>query len=124
MSILVVILLLIIMSCFDTASQLVLKSSINSLKHNVNSISSVIRFIFRLILIPRVYLSLLFSTASLFIWLFVLSKIDLNLAFSIDSMHYIFIAFASGIFLKERVGYKRWLGTILIVIGIAMVTLS
>jgi uncharacterized membrane protein len=61
---------------------------------------------------------------SLLIWLYALSKAELNLAFSVDSMHYIFIALASKIFLKEKVGLNRWIGTILIVTGITLVTLG
>jgi uncharacterized membrane protein len=39
-------------------------------------------------------------------------------------MHYIFIALASKLILKEGVGFKRWIGTILIVVGIILVTIS
>jgi uncharacterized membrane protein len=78
----------------------------------------------KLVRIPRVWIGFLFSVLSLCIWLFVLSKADLNFAFSVDSMHYIFIAFASGLVLKEKVGFRRWAGTIFIIIGIILVTLS
>jgi uncharacterized membrane protein len=69
-------------------------------------------------------MSFIFSTLSLCIWLVVLSRADLNFAFSVDSMHYIFIALTSRYILKERVGLKRWLGTILIVCGIIIVSLN
>lgn len=117
--------LIALTSICDTVNQLFLKSAINSLKVSLSAdIMNILRFIIRLILIPRVWISFIFSVLSLCIWLFVLSKIDLNLAFSLDSMHYIFIALASGIFLKEKVGLKRWLGTISIIAGIIMVSLS
>ncbi|MDD5155574.1 MAG: EamA family transporter [Candidatus Omnitrophica bacterium] len=123
-SIFLIISLIVLTSICDTISQLFLKSAINSLEANINSIKKVFAFIIRLILVRRIWIGLIFSCLSLFVWLFVLSKADLNLAFSIDSMHYIFIAFASSLILKERVGLKRWLGTVLIVVGIALVTLS
>lgn len=116
--------LLIITSICDTINQLFLKNAINSLNLNINSIKKILGFIIRIALIPRVWIGFVFSCLSLFIWLFVLSKVDLNLAFSIDSMHYIFIAFASGLVLKEKVGFKRWIGTILIVLGIFLVSLT
>jgi hypothetical protein len=47
---------------------------------------------------PRLWVGFIFSIISLCIWLFVLSKADLNFAFSADSMHYIFIALAPGLF--------------------------
>jgi uncharacterized membrane protein len=73
---------------------------------------------------PRLWLAGLFSLLSLCIWLFVLSKSDLNFAFSLDSMHYLFIAFASRLVLKEKVCFRRWLGTLLVVTGIVIVSIS
>ncbi len=123
-SISLIIFLIILTSACDTISQLFLKTSINSLGVNINSLRKIFGFIIKLILVPWIWVGLIFSCLSLFIWLFVLSKADLNLAFSIDSMHYVFIAFASSWILREKVGFKRWLGTLLIVVGIVLVTLS
>ena len=117
--------LIVLTSICDTTNQLFLKSAINLLElTSPVTIKKIIRFIVELIKIPRVWISFLFSVLSLSIWLFVLSKVDLNFAFSIDSMHYIFIAFASRHILKEKVGFKRWFGTIFIMIGIILVSLS
>jgi drug/metabolite transporter (DMT)-like permease len=119
-----IVFLIVLTSTCDTISQLFLKSAINSLGLNINSIRKIFGFIVKLILVPWIWIGLIFSCLSLFIWLFVLSKAPLNLAFSVDSMHYIFIAFASSLILKEKVGFKRWVGTILIMVGIILVTLS
>jgi len=119
-----IILLITATSICDTISQLFLKNSINSLSFNINSLKKIFGFLLRLVLVPWVWIGLLFSILSLFIWLFVLSKVDLNFAFSIDSMHYIFIALTSMLILKEKVGAKRWMGTLLIVIGIVLVSLT
>lgn len=119
-----IMLLIISTSICDTISQLFLKTSINSLNASITSIKKIFGFIIRLVLIPKVWIGFIFSCLSLFIWLFVLSKADLNFAFSLDSMHYIFIALASSLILKEKVEFKRWVGTILVVLGIVLVTLS
>lgn len=116
--------LIAITSICDTISQLFLKSSINKLDFHVNTVKKAIRFIFQLVGMPRLWMSFLFSLLSLFIWLFVLSKADLNFAFSIDSMHYIFIALGSLWLLKEKVGIIRWLGISAIVFGITLVSIS
>jgi drug/metabolite transporter (DMT)-like permease len=119
-----IICLVVLTSFFDTISQLILKNSINSLRAPEKSIKKILLFILRLILIPWVWIGGLFSCLSLFVWLFALSKADLNFAFSVDSMHYIFIAIASRLILKEKVGFKRWAGTISICLGIVLVSLS
>ncbi len=119
-----IMLLIVSTSICDTISQLFLKTSINFLNADITSIKNIFGFIIRLALIPKVWVGFIFSCLSLFIWLFVLSKADLNFAFSLDSMHYIFIALASSLILKEKVEFKRWIGTTLVVLGIALVTLS
>jgi len=117
--------LIAITSILDTLNQVYLKSAINFLGVSLSAdIIKIIKFTFRLILVPRVWLSFLFATASLAIWLVVLAKVDLNFAFSLDSMHYIFIAIASRLFLQEKVNSRRWAGTVLIIIGIVLVSLS
>jgi len=105
----------------DTIAQLILKSSINSLDWHINSIGKALRLILRLIRIPRVWLGFLLSGVSLAFWLVVLTKADLNLAFSLDSMRYVLIALASVIFLKEKVSAKRWMGIACVVFGIVLV---
>lgn len=116
--------LIALTSACDTVNQIFLKSAINSLHAPRGNAKAVLNFILKLIMVPRVWISFVFSAISLCIWLFVLSQADLSFAFSADSMHYIFIALASRFILKEKVSFKRWIGIILIVIGIAMVSFS
>jgi len=105
----------------DTVSQLVLKSSINSLDIHVNSIRGIFKLIVMLIRVPRIWISLIFSTISLSVWLFVLSRSELNFAYSLDSMRYVMISLAALIFLKEKMSLGRWLGIICVVLGIMLV---
>jgi drug/metabolite transporter (DMT)-like permease len=117
--------LIVLTSICDTFRELFLKSGVNSLEEfSPDNIKRVIIFVFKLTGNPRVWVSLLFGLLSLLIWLFVLSKADLNFAFSVDSMHYIFIALVSQFLLKEKVKLSRWVGTFIIVLGITLVTLS
>lgn len=116
--------LIVLTSLCDTVSQLCLKSSINALDMHVGSLKAALRLILRLARVPRVWVALAASVSSLFVWLFVLSKADLNFAFSLDSMHYIFIALGSMLFLKERISPIRWCGVLTIVIGIMLVSVS
>ena len=122
---LLVLSLIALTSLCDTINQLFLKSAIDSLNFTPTlNIIKIFKFIFRLIIKPRLWVGFGFSLVSLCVWLVVLSKTDLNFAFSADSMHYIFIALASRFVLKEKMGTCRWLGTGLIVAGIVFVSLS
>lgn len=105
----------------DTVGQLILKSSINSINFHIDSVKKALYLIVQLIKIPRIWLGFILSGVSLVFWLFVLSKTDLNLAFSLDSMRYIMIALASALILKEKVGTIRWLGIMCVVFGIVLV---
>ena len=122
---LVILSMIALTSLCDTINQLFLKSTIDSLNFTPTlNIIKIFKFIFQLISKPRLWVGFGFSLISLCVWLVVLSKTDLNFAFSADSMHYIFIALASRFVLKERMGAWRWLGTGLIVVGIVFVSLS
>ena len=122
---LLVLFLIALTSLCDTINQLLLKSAIDSLHFTPTlNIKKILKFVFRLIIKPRLWLGLVFSLASLCVWLVVLSRADLNFAFSADSMRYIFIALASRFVLKEKMSTWRWLGTGLIVVGIVFVSIS
>ena len=112
-------------SLCDTINQLFLKSTIDSLNFIPTlNIIKIFKFIFQLIIKPQLWMGFVFSVTSLCIWLLVLSKAELNFAFSADSMHYIFIALASRFILKEKITSLRWLGTGLIIAGIVLISLS
>jgi len=122
---LIILSLIALTSLCDTINQLFLKSAIDSLDFSLTfNIVKIFKFIFQLLIKPRLWLGFVFSVVSLCIWLFVLSKADLNFAFSADSMHYIFIALASRFILKEKINSLRWLGTGLIIVGIIFVSLT
>jgi drug/metabolite transporter (DMT)-like permease len=57
-------------------------------------------------------------------WLFVLSRLDLSIAFPLASLSYCGVAIASRVILGEPVSSRRWTGTILIAAGAAIVSAS
>ncbi len=122
---LIILSLIALTSVCDTINQLFLKSAVDSLSFSPSfNIIKILKFIFQLLIKPRLWLGFVFSVISLCIWLLVLSKAELNFAFSADSMHYIFIALASRFILKEKITSLRWLGTGLIIAGIVLISLS
>lgn len=123
-NVLFVIFLIFVTDIFDTVSQLALKSSINSLDLHINTVKKVINLVIQLIKIPRVWIGFIFSALSLLMWLFVLTKSDLNFAFAMDSMRYILIALASVLVLREKISITRWIGIFAVICGIILVAIG
>ncbi len=119
-----VIFLIVLTSVCDTVNHLGLKVCADAVDLEVVGAGTVVRFALRLIRMPLAWVSILFSFLSLFIMLYAMTMASLSLAFSLDSMHHVFIALGSRFFLKEKVGGRRWLGTVTIMIGIVLVALS
>jgi drug/metabolite transporter (DMT)-like permease len=59
-----------------------------------------------------------------FLWIAVLSKVDLSVAFPTGSTSYIFVAVLSMVFLGEQISLYRWGGIFLIIIGIWFISRS
>jgi undecaprenyl phosphate-alpha-L-ara4N flippase subunit ArnE len=62
-------------------------------------------------------------TAWFFLWLHLMTFLELNRLFAFEGVSPLLVAGASSIFLREKISIKAWLATILIGAGILMVTL-
>ena len=59
-----------------------------------------------------------------FLWLAVLSWEDLSVALPMQALNYVLVAFLSQYFLGETVSPLRWAGTVLVCVGVMMITRS
>ncbi len=64
-----------------------------------------------------------FGLSSIF-WLVVLSRLPLSLVYPMVSVAYVVVAIASIIFFKENVTLVRWIGIIVIVTGVILISRS
>ena len=108
----------------DAAAQTLLKMTINTLNPKLGSFKQVLSFVFSLVRVPRIWAVSVLSISSLSIWLIVLNKVDLNLAYAFDSMRYILTVFSSLLLLKERISPMHWAGVAAIFLGIIIVVLN
>jgi drug/metabolite transporter (DMT)-like permease len=116
-----VLFLIVLTSVCDTVNHLGLKVCADAAGIQVAGVPTALRFAFRIVKMPLAWVSVFFSLLSLFLWIYALTKADLSFAFSLDSLHHVFILIAARVLLKENVGSRRWLGTIVIVVGIVLV---
>ena len=73
---------------------------------------------------PYVFVGLACFGASAVLWLVILSRLELSLVYPMVSVAYILVALASWFFFKENVTLLRWLGILVIVMGVFLISRS
>jgi len=70
----------------------------------------------------HVLAGLFLSAAGVFLWLVVLSRFDLSYSNLIASLTFVFVVIASAVFLEEEISLLRWVGAVLIALGVFLVS--
>jgi drug/metabolite transporter (DMT)-like permease len=73
---------------------------------------------------PKLVIGTTMLAIFFFLWLAVLSWEDLSVALPMQALNYVLVAFLSQYFLGETVSPLRWAGTILVCVGVMMITKS
>ena len=73
---------------------------------------------------PKIVFGTMMLAVFFFLWLAVLSWEDLSVALPMQALNYVIVAFLSQYFLGEVVSPLRWAGTLLVCIGVIMITKS
>jgi drug/metabolite transporter (DMT)-like permease len=79
---------------------------------------------FRALANPKLILGTAMLAVFFFLWLAVLSWEDLSVALPMQALNYVLVAFLSQYFLGEVVSPLRWAGTLLVCVGVMMITKS
>jgi multidrug transporter EmrE-like cation transporter len=103
---------------FDTAGQLSMKMTAQTLKETVFGglwLSEAMSTF-------SLWAALICYTASFLVWLNILKQTELSVAFPVSSLNYITILFASWLLFQEPIGPQLFLGVMLIVMGVIFIT--
>jgi drug/metabolite transporter (DMT)-like permease len=73
---------------------------------------------------PKLIIGTAMLAVFFFLWLAVLSWEDLSVALPMQALNYVLVVFLSQYFLGEVVSPTRWVGTILVCIGVILITKS
>ena len=73
---------------------------------------------------PKLIIGTVMLAVFFFLWLAVLSWEDLSVALPMQALNYVLVAFLSQYFLGEVVSPLRWAGTVLVCIGVMLITKS
>jgi multidrug transporter EmrE-like cation transporter len=117
--------LLLISVSFAVAGQVTLKSAMNRIgRIGSAQVSEAGDTLLRAAKEPLLWVGLIFFGISALFWLVVLSRVPLSVAYPIVGISYILIVLFARIFLNEHVPTVRWLGVIVVALGIAIIGIS
>jgi drug/metabolite transporter (DMT)-like permease len=87
--------------------------------HNV-TIANVLEFTSRVTANPWLWVGVIFYLVNFFLWITLLSRVDLSVAFPLSSLTYIIVPILAVAFLQEKVHFVRWAGILFIIIGVSI----
>lgn len=117
--------LLLVSVMFAIGGQLTLKSAMDQIgRIGTAEVSRPAETLKKAISEPRLWAGLaLFGISSVF-WLIVLSRVPLSLAYPVVGLSYIFVVAMARIMFNEHVPTLRWIGAVVVAIGIAIIGFS
>ena len=121
---LTVLVLIILADIGESVGQLLMKIGLKNTGIDSITFANLAEFITRNASSVFVLLGMLVYVVNFFIWITILSRIDLSVAVPVCSFSYVFIPILAMIFLHEAVSPIRWFGIILIIAGIYFVSQS
>ncbi|MBN2058210.1 MAG: EamA family transporter [Candidatus Saganbacteria bacterium] len=103
-----------------TMGQLLMKRGMMSF--GAFPVSQLLSKIIPMFLNPYVFVGLACFGASAVTWLVVLSRMELSLVYPMVSVAYVIVALVSWIFFKENLTLVRWLGILVIMVGVFLIS--
>lgn len=120
-----IVLIVLVAEIFTAAGQVLFKKSTNALEsYSLKTARARARFLKEILTRQSLWLGLFYMGIGLIVWLIALAQGDLSLVFSIGSLQYILILFLAHALLGEKIDKMKLVGTLLIVCGIILITMS
>ncbi|MGI8773631.1 MAG: EamA family transporter [Actinomycetota bacterium] len=122
---LMVLVLLLVSVGFATAGQVTLKHAMTRIgRIGQSEFAAASDTLVRMAKEPALWIGLtLFGISALF-WLVVLSQVPLSVAYPVVGLSYVIIVAFSRVVLHEHVPLLRWIGVVVVALGIALVGVS
>lgn len=119
--------LLVLAAIFlSVTGELLLKSGMDVIRNEIGvlGLSNLLPGVKRILTSPRILGGFGFFGMGAFFWLAALSRVSLSWAYPMLSIGYILVLLFSTIVLKEQVSMLRWVGVLVICLGIVLVSRS
>jgi uncharacterized membrane protein len=120
-----ILVLVLLAEIVAAVGQVLFKKSTNTLeRYSLRGLRAHTRFLTEVLAKPSIWAGILSMAVGLVIWLIALAQGDLSVVFSIGSLQYILILFSAHVFLGEKIDAMKVTGTLLVVLGIMLITIS
>jgi len=107
--------------CFATLGQILLKWRIRDVIILPSGFVEKFTFLFLLIFDPLIFLSLLADGLAYLAWMAALTKLELNYAFMMSSLIFVFVIIFSRLLLNEPISVQKIVGMLLIILGVVII---
>jgi drug/metabolite transporter (DMT)-like permease len=101
--------------------QLMLKIGMTNMGALDVSIAGLPNIALRIMTSPMIIIGLAIYMGGVFFWLIGLNRLDLSFLYPFASLSYVLITIAAWAFLHEQIPPLRWVGLLVICIGVALV---
>lgn len=119
------ILLILLSILIAIGGQVLLKVGMNQISSaEILSLNGAKSFFLAVLKSPKVMTGLFLYGLSAIVWLIILSRVDLSFAYPMIGISYIFMLIISKFLLSEHVSPLRWIGAVVISIGVVIITRS
>jgi len=102
--------------------QLLLKIGMLRMGRFPLNISTIVQQYTRVLLNPFIIAGIIGFALSMLVWLYVLSRLELSVAYPFVALNYVLILFASHFLLKETITPLKIMGVAVVVIGVYLVS--
>jgi len=113
-------LLVIVAVCFSAAGELCLKSGMDQI--GILTFSNLWPTLGRIVTNARIVTGFASIGVGAVFWLAVLSRVNLSWAYPMLSLGYILVLLFSALVLREPVSALRWIGALVVVVGVFLIT--
>ena len=120
-----ILILILISELWITVGQICFKKSSDLLNLESVDLKEWLKDLIRVLFSsPILIIGIVSMFAGLFFWLVALKVGDLSVVYSFRSMQFVFVLFASYLFLGEKIDTMKVMGTLLITVGIVFIVIS
>ena len=106
----------------DSSAQILMKKGLLIARTDFSDFGGILGFLFQNPSSHWVWAGVALYFLNFFIWMIILSQLELSTAVPLTSLNYILLPLLALFFLNEKINGTRWLGIVFIISGIYFIT--